>query len=212
MKIVLRNDIVEMAKPGDKCVFTGTLIVVPDVAQLGGGGAANARFKAAGGGGGRRNGGAGDAGGAGGVGGLKELGVRDLTYSLCFLAHSVRTSHSAFGSIGGASSASDSAKQLSQMQLQGGNGGGDAADSSAEETEESFSEAERDRIEEMKRQGKLYTRLVASIAPNIFGHDEIKRGILLMLFGGVHKKTADGQNLRGDINVCIVGDPSTSQS
>ena len=44
------------------------------------------------------------------------------------------------------------------------------------------------------------------------GHDEIKRGILLMLFGGVHKRTSDGQNLRGDINVCIVGDPSTSKS
>jgi len=33
-----------------------------------------------------------------------------------------------------------------------------------------------------------------------------------MLFGGVHKRTSDGQNLRGDINVCIVGDPSTSKS
>ena len=33
-----------------------------------------------------------------------------------------------------------------------------------------------------------------------------------MLFGGVHKKTNEGINLRGDINVCIVGDPSTSKS
>ena len=33
-----------------------------------------------------------------------------------------------------------------------------------------------------------------------------------MLFGGVHKQTIDGINLRGDINVCIVGDPSTSKS
>lgn len=44
------------------------------------------------------------------------------------------------------------------------------------------------------------------------GHDEVKRGILLMLFGGVHKSTLEGIKLRGDINVCIVGDPSTSKS
>jgi len=44
------------------------------------------------------------------------------------------------------------------------------------------------------------------------GNDEVKRGILLMLFGGVHKVTQEGTNLRGDVNVCIVGDPSTAKS
>ena len=44
------------------------------------------------------------------------------------------------------------------------------------------------------------------------GHDEIKRGVLLMLFGGVHKTSLGGTSLRGDINVCIVGDPSTAKS
>ena len=33
-----------------------------------------------------------------------------------------------------------------------------------------------------------------------------------MLFGGVHKKTPEGINLRGDLNVCIVGDPSCAKS
>lgn len=33
-----------------------------------------------------------------------------------------------------------------------------------------------------------------------------------MLLGGVHKKTAEGIKLRGDVNVCIVGDPSTAKS
>ena len=51
-----------------------------------------------------------------------------------------------------------------------------------------------------------------SIAPATFGHREIKKGILLLLLGGVHKTTADGIRLRGDINVCIVGDPSTAKS
>lgn len=40
----------------------------------------------------------------------------------------------------------------------------------------------------------------------------MKRGILLMLFGGVPKTTMEGTSLRGDINVCIVGDPSTAKS
>lgn len=43
-------------------------------------------------------------------------------------------------------------------------------------------------------------------------HTQVKRGVLLMLLGGVHKKTAEGIKLRGDINVCIVGDPSTAKS
>ena len=38
------------------------------------------------------------------------------------------------------------------------------------------------------------------------------QGILLMLFGGVPKTTTEGTTLRGDINVCIVGDPSTAKS
>ena len=46
----------------------------------------------------------------------------------------------------------------------------------------------------------------------MLGHEEVKRGILLMLFGGVHKTTPEGIELRGDINVFIVGDPSTSKS
>lgn len=33
-----------------------------------------------------------------------------------------------------------------------------------------------------------------------------------MLFGGVNKKTRDGMKLRGDINICLVGDPSTAKS
>jgi len=44
------------------------------------------------------------------------------------------------------------------------------------------------------------------------GNDEVKRGVLLMLFGGVPKTTGEGTTLRGDVNVCIVGDPSTAKS
>ncbi len=46
----------------------------------------------------------------------------------------------------------------------------------------------------------------------VAGNDEVKRGVLLMLFGGVAKTTMEGTHLRGDINVCIVGDPSCGKS
>lgn len=44
------------------------------------------------------------------------------------------------------------------------------------------------------------------------GNEEVKRGVLLMLFGGVPKRTDEGTNLRGDVNICLVGDPSTAKS
>lgn len=64
----------------------------------------------------------------------------------------------------------------------------------------------------MKGMSHLYDKLAESIAPATFGHLEVKRGILLMLLGGVHKTTSEGIRLRGDVNVCIVGDPSTAKS
>jgi MoxR-like ATPase len=77
---------------------------------------------------------------------------------------------------------------------------------------EELSVSDQRRILQIRNTPQLYTKLVKSVAPTIFGHDKIKRGILLQLFGGVHKTTKSNQNLRGDINVCIVGDPSTSKS
>ena len=71
---------------------------------------------------------------------------------------------------------------------------------------------EKQEIMEIKDQPNLYKRMANSIAPSVFGHEEIKKGLLLMLFGGVHKSTQEGMKLRGDINVCLVGDPSTAKS
>merc|ERR1712038_1764810 len=54
--------------------------------------------------------------------------------------------------------------------------------------------------------------LARAIAPAIQGHLEVKRGILLMLIGGTPKKTDEGIKLRGDLNVCLLGDPATAKS
>ena len=73
-------------------------------------------------------------------------------------------------------------------------------------------EQEKKDASKMKETPDFFKKLMDSIAPTIYGHQEIKRAILLMLLGGVHKFTHEGINLRGDINVCIVGDPSCAKS
>ena len=82
----------------------------------------------------------------------------------------------------------------------------------AVEIKNQMSEQDWNRIYNMTTDVNLYDNLIKSLFATIYGSDEIKRGILLMLFGGVPKKTIEHTTLRGDINVCIVGDPSTAKS
>jgi DNA replicative helicase MCM subunit Mcm2 (Cdc46/Mcm family) len=53
---------------------------------------------------------------------------------------------------------------------------------------------------------------VASIAPSIYGHQGIKQGIALTLFGGQEKHPSATHRLRGDINMLLLGDPGTAKS
>lgn len=57
----------------------------------------------------------------------------------------------------------------------------------------------------------LYKKLSKSIAPEIYGHEDVKRALLLMLVGGVNKDL-DGVKIRGDINICLMGDPGVAKS
>ena len=54
--------------------------------------------------------------------------------------------------------------------------------------------------------------LAAGIAPEIFGHEDIKRSLLLQLVGGCTRKLPDGMRIRGDINICLMGDPGVAKS
>ncbi|XP_063072929.1 DNA replication licensing factor MCM6 [Engraulis encrasicolus] len=180
MDIILRAEAVESAQAGDKCDFIGSLIVIPDVAQLATPGVrAETSARTAGTQGYENE----------GLRGLKALGVRELTYKLAFLACHVAPTNPRFGG-----------KEIREEEQ------------TAEGIKNQMSVKEWEKVFEMSQDKNLYHNLCTSLFPTIHGNDEVKRGILLMLFGGVPKTTMEGTSLRGDVNVCVVGDPSTAKS
>ncbi|KZO94675.1 MCM-domain-containing protein [Calocera viscosa TUFC12733] len=73
------------------------------------------------------------------------------------------------------------------------------------------------RVLELAQKPDIYDILSRSLAPSIWEMDDVKKGILLQLFGGTNKSIArggggGGPRYRGDINVLLVGDPGTSKS
>ncbi|KAI8997949.1 MCM2/3/5 family-domain-containing protein [Gaertneriomyces semiglobifer] len=58
----------------------------------------------------------------------------------------------------------------------------------------------------------IHERIIKSIAPSIYGHDDIRTAVALAMFGGVTKYPKKKIRLRGDINVLLMGDPGTAKS
>lgn len=75
-----------------------------------------------------------------------------------------------------------------------------------------FSEDEEEEFLQLSRRPDLYELLTRSIAPSIFGNEDIKKAIVCLLMGGSKKLLPDGMRLRGDINVLLLGDPGTAKS
>jgi len=125
-----------------------------------------------------------------GVSGLKSLGVRDLLHKMAFLACSVQSASAS----------------------RGGGSASNRVEATPQEIKDKMSPAEWNIVYSMSQDQRLYQNLINSLFPTIHGNEEVKRGVLLMLFGGVPKRTGEGTTLRGDINVCVVGDPSTAKS
>ncbi|ONK54815.1 uncharacterized protein A4U43_UnF11040 [Asparagus officinalis] len=182
LDVILRHETVEQARAGDTVIFTGTVVSVPDVMALTSPGERAECRREAPQ---RPN----ASGGNEGVRGLKALGVRDLSYRLAFIANSVQMADGRRGT------------DIRDRRMDGD-----------DNDKQEFTQEEEEEVMRMRETPDFFNKLVESICPTVFGHQEIKRAVLLMLLGGVHKSTHEGINLRGDINVCIVGDPSCAKS
>ncbi|CAG98247.1 MCM DNA helicase complex subunit MCM6 [Kluyveromyces lactis] len=206
LDIILRGDCVERAKPGDRCKFIGTEIVVPDVSQLGLPGVKASSTP--------------DSRGISrtteglnsGISGLKSLGVRDLTYKISFLACHVENVGTSFNGSRINEEDADKTSKFDYINLRNYQNYEMAAETDQEIFLTRLDSDEINELKEMVKDENIYDKLVKSIAPAVFGHETIKKGILLQMLSGVHKTTVEGIKLRGDINICIVGDPSTSKS
>lgn len=64
----------------------------------------------------------------------------------------------------------------------------------------------------MSKDSQIVDKIVASIAPSIYGHTDIKTAVALSLFGGVSKEAQGMHKIRGDINILLLGDPGTAKS
>ncbi|KAL9181278.1 hypothetical protein ACHAXT_010083 [Thalassiosira profunda] len=197
--VIVRNEMVERAKAGDRVVLTGSLVVVPDSSALARAGDAARASGPPRGTAGREA----ASGGGGGVKGLAALGVRELTYRTCFVAGCVLPS--------------DVAERVRQQgeegaAREGGEGWlfnvAEASDNpkTAQEVAMEFTEEEKEEIRTMKGMSNLYDKLAESVAPTTFGHTEVKRGILLMLLGGIQasSKSRQGALMLADNGVCCI--------
>ncbi|KAK8980263.1 hypothetical protein V6N11_061477 [Hibiscus sabdariffa] len=75
-----------------------------------------------------------------------------------------------------------------------------------------FTQEEVEEFKKFASNQDTYKVICSKIAPSIFGHDDVKKAVACLLFGGSRKNLPDGVKLRGDINVLLLGDPSTAKS
>jgi replicative DNA helicase Mcm len=88
---------------------------------------------------------------------------------------------------------------------------------SIEIAEKEFEEVEidekaEDEIHALSRDPMIYRMITHSVAPTIYGSEDVKQAIALQLFGGIAKEMPDGSRLRGDIHVLLIGDPGIAKS
>ncbi|XP_020514567.1 DNA replication licensing factor MCM5 [Labrus bergylta] len=76
----------------------------------------------------------------------------------------------------------------------------------------SVSPQEEEELRGLAASPNIYDSLARSVAPSIYGSDDLKKAITCLLFGGSRKRLPDGLTRRGDINLLMLGDPGTAKS
>jgi replicative DNA helicase Mcm len=71
---------------------------------------------------------------------------------------------------------------------------------------------EQEKIEALGHDPDVYNKIIASLAPTIYGHERIKEALLLQAVGGVVKKRQKGSRIRGDMHILLIGDPGAGKS
>ncbi|XP_058566845.1 DNA replication licensing factor MCM7 isoform X1 [Neofelis nebulosa] len=82
--------------------------------------------------------------------------------------------------------------------------------SKSEDDESAAGELSREELRRIAEED-FYEKLAASIAPEIYGHEDVKKALLLLLVGGVDQSPR-GMKIRGNINICLMGDPGVAKS
>jgi DNA replication licensing factor MCM2 len=67
-------------------------------------------------------------------------------------------------------------------------------------------------MDRLKRCKNLQNKVMHSIAPSIFGHEDLKLAIALAMIGAARREYEGKHSVRGDINILMVGDPGTAKS
>ncbi|CAN8248089.1 unnamed protein product [Cochlearia groenlandica] len=75
-----------------------------------------------------------------------------------------------------------------------------------------FQKDEEEQIARLAEDGDIYNKLSRSLAPEIYGHEDIKKALLLLLVGAPHRQLKDGMKIRGDVHICLMGDPGVAKS
>ena len=75
-----------------------------------------------------------------------------------------------------------------------------------------LTEQDEREIRALSKDPRIVDKIIASMAPSIYGHTDIKTAVALSLFGGVSKVAQGMLKIRGDINVLLLGDPGTAKS
>ncbi|HLD78633.1 MAG TPA: hypothetical protein VJB16_06400, partial [archaeon] len=66
-------------------------------------------------------------------------------------------------------------------------------------------------IRHLASQPDIYEQLIASMAPSLYGLQDVKESIIMQLFGGVPRTLKDKTKFRGDIHILLLGDPASGK-